>query len=302
MGWTVNFKSFKQYLLLERRLSPHTVEAYLRDVKKFIGYIEEESITSVNQVTSQDIQSFVSLLTKIGMARSSQARIISSIKGFFQFMVIEDMIATDPSELIETPKQIKKLPVFLNLQEVQLMLDAIDLSSPEGHRNRAILEVLYACGLRVSELINLKITNLFFDVGYIRVIGKNNKERLVPIGDSAIKMVNYYLTEYRQQQLIQPGYEDVLFLNRRGKGLTRNMIFIIVQNTAKQAGIQKRVSPHTFRHSFATHLVENGANIRAVQSMLGHESITTTEIYTHVNNQHLKDAILNFHPLYDRDN
>jgi integrase/recombinase XerD len=251
---------------------------------------------SPGQVTYACLQDFIIYLNKIGLGDRSQARIISGIRAFYRFLILEDLVTDDPTELIEGPKLKRKIPDVLSFEEIETMLQLVDLSEETGHRNRAILETLYACGLRVSELVNLKLSNYYPDIEYIKVLGKNNKERIVPISAEAIKHNNYYINNYRSKLNIQAGYEDYMFLNRRGKGLTRVMIFTIIKDLAEQAGIKKKVSPHTFRHSFATHLVEGGADLRAVQDMLGHESILTTEIYTHLDQSYLRDTILKFHP------
>lgn len=298
MPWHSFLNGFKTYLMLERSLSGNTIEAYLRDVDKLVQFFRIENITiSPQEVERKHLEAFILWLNKLGLGATSQARIISGLRAFYKYLLLEDLIDHDPSELIEMPKLSRKIPDVLSYEEIQKMLAAIDLSQDHGHRNRAMLETLYACGLRVSELINLKLTNLFLDIGFVKVIGKNNKERLVPIGDEAIQQIHFYYKEYRQKQKnIHPDHENILFLNRRGKKLTRVMVFLIVKETAKLAGISKNVSPHTFRHSFATHLIEGGADLRAVQDMLGHESITTTEIYTHLDTEFLKETILSFHP------
>jgi integrase/recombinase XerD len=249
-----------------------------------------------DQLKLDDLQEFLAHIHDLNLKERSQARIISGIKAFYRYLLLEDLINDDPTELLEGPKLSRKLPDTLSQEEVQSIIDAIDLSKAEGMRNKAILETLYGCGLRVSELIELRISNLFFDVDFIKVVGKGNKERLVPIGSDAIKFIKIYLNEIRVHLNIHSDYEDHLFLNRRGKGLSRIMIFTIIKNLTETAGIKKNVSPHTFRHSFATHLVEGGADLRAVQEMLGHESITTTEIYTHLDRNYLRDNILNYHP------
>jgi len=267
-------KGFETYLMLEKSLSAHSVEAYLRDTQKLVDYLDciEES-------------------------KSFQARTISGVRAFYKFMLMEDLIKDDPSELLEGPKLARKIPDTLSFVEIEQIFAAIDLSHPQGTRNRAIFETLYASGLRVSELTTLRLSNYFPESGYLKVLGKNNKERIVPIGASAIKHIGLYLAGDRNKMTnINPDHSDTLFLNRRGKGLTRVMIFTLVKTMVKRAGIEKIVSPHTFRHSFATHLVEGGANLRAVQDMLGHESITTTEIYTHLDTKFLKDTIMRYHP------
>ena len=299
MLWSSAISGFKHYLLLERGMTVHTIEAYLNDVQKLADFLLDASpTTSPGEVDLPLLEKFLTWLNELGLGRRTQSRIISGIRAFYRYLVIEDVIKKDPTELMEGPKVHQKIPEVLSFEEIEQILSSIDLSHPQGTRNRAMLETLYACGLRVSELIHLTISNLFPDVGYIKVIGKNNKERIVPIGQSAIKHIKLYWESDRRGQLnVQPGFEDFLFLNRRGKGLTRNMIFTIIKDLARQAGISKNVSPHTFRHSFATHLVEGGADLRAVQEMLGHESILTTEIYTHLDIHYLKETILSYHPL-----
>ncbi len=296
MSWSIYIKGFKSYLKLEKSFSDNTLEAYLRDVEKIASYVEATTQHSPLKVTFKEIQLFVESLNEVGISAKSQARIISGIKAFYKYLILENIIDSDPTELIESPKLPKKLPDTLSYDDIQNLIAAIDLSSSEGERNKAIIEVLYGCGLRVSELINLKISNSYLDVNFIRIIGKGNKERLVPIGDQAIKQINIYKDSVRNHMKIKPGNEDILFLNRRGAKLTRVMIFTIIKLLAKAANIHKKISPHTFRHSFATHLVEGGANLKAVQDMLGHESITTTEIYTHLDRSYLKDTINRYHP------
>lgn len=291
-------KGFKSYLQLEKSLSPNSVDAYLRDVSKLDEFLElKEYKLGPDQIQLAHLEEFLGFIYELGMGERSQARIISGIKAFFKFLLIEDVIKLNPAELLETPKLSRKLPETLSYEEIERIFAAIDMSKPEGQRNRAMLETLYSCGLRVSELIGLKISDLFLDVDFIRVIGKGDKERLVPIGSSAIKHIKIYRDEVRVHQNIKSGQEDILFLNRRGSGLSRVMIFTLVKELVATAGIHKTVSPHTFRHSFATHLVEGGADLRAVQEMLGHESITTTEIYTHLDREYLRETIQRFHPM-----
>ncbi len=280
-------------------MATHSVEAYLNDVNKLSDFFVEIGNTSgPEKVEMSDLEAFLAWLNDLGLGRRTQARILSGIRAFYRYLQLEELIDHDPTELIEGPKLHQKIPDVLSFAQIEELLAAIDLSHPQGTRNRAMLETLYACGLRVSELINLKISNLFLDVGFVKVIGKNNKERIVPIGDSAVKHIKLYLHSERLHQAnIQDGCEDFVFLNRRGRPLSRVMIFNIVKATAAQAGITKNISPHTFRHSFATHLVEGGADLRAVQEMLGHESIVTTEIYTHLDIHYLRETILHFHPL-----
>lgn len=299
MDWNSSLKGFKAYLLLEKSLSHHSIEAYIRDVGKLLEYVLIQKIDlTPDKLNGDHLTGFVYYINDLGLEPKSQARIISGIRAFYKFLIMEDIIDTDPSELLESPKLQRTLPDVLSYEEIDLILNSIDLSLPHSQRNRAMLETLYACGLRVSELITLKISNYFPDQGFVKVLGKNNKERLVPIGDSAVNHINLYLaTERMSLPSIAKGSEDILFLNRRGKGLSRVMIFTMIKNFVALAGIQKTVSPHTFRHSFATHLVEGGADLRAVQEMLGHESILTTEIYTHVDRNYLRDTMMKYHPL-----
>jgi len=299
MDWNSSIKGFRAYLLLEKSLSSHSIEAYIRDVGKLLEYIIIHKIDlPPDELTGDHLTNFIYYINDLGLDPKSQARIISGIRAFYKFMIVEDIIHRDPSELLESPKLIRTLPDVLSYEEIEKILCSIDMSLPHSHRNRAMFETLYACGLRVSELITLKLSNYFPQQGFIKVLGKNNKERLVPIGDSAIKYIDIYLlTERKAYPVIAKGQEDVLFLNRRGKGLTRVMIFTLIKNFTSLAGISKTVSPHTFRHSFATHLVEGGADLRAVQEMLGHESILTTEIYTHVDRKYLRETMMKYHPM-----
>lgn len=288
---------FRNYLLLEKSLSPNSILAYVHDVEKLAEYLHIQNETvSVTQLAPVHISGFLRFLNELGLSAYSQARFLSGIKAFCKYLLIENIIASDPSELIESPRIPRKLPDVLTFPEIEKMLGAIDHSSPEGTRNRAILELMYSSGLRVSELTNLKITDCHFDIGFLRILGKGNKIRLVPVGNDAIHFTEIYREQIRALQAVQPGNEDILFLNRRGGQLSRVMIFLIFKDIAEKAGIDKTVSPHTFRHSFATHLVEGGADLRAVQEMLGHESITTTEIYTHLDRDFLKQVITDFHP------
>jgi integrase/recombinase XerD len=288
-------------LQLEKSLSVNSIDGYMSDVEKLDQFFEMKRLKlQPEQIELDHLESFLAYLHDLGLGPRSQARIISGIKAFFKYLLIEDVIKLNPAELLETPKLSRKLPETLSLEEIESMFDAIDRSTIEGQRNRAMLETLYSCGLRVSELVNLKISDLFLDVEFVRVIGKGNKERLVPIGQSAVKQIKIYKNEVRVHQPVKPGQEDILFLNRRGKGLTRNMVYHIIKELAKGAGIKKNISPHTFRHSFATHLVEGGADLRAVQEMLGHESITTTEIYTHLDREYLRETVMRFHPMSKR--
>lgn len=280
---------------LERGMSPNTISSYQRDLKKLRLYIEED-IPNPLKVNLKNLQAFIGNLAQEGISAKSQARIISALRTFYKYLLFEDLITVDPTEMLESPKVGRKLPDFLSSEEVEKIIDAVDMSKDEGHRNRAIMETLYGCGLRVSELVNLRISDLFFKQDIIRVTGKGDKERLVPINSLAQKHIDIYRNEVRVHQKPTRGHEDFVFLNRRGKQLTRAMIFHIVKTLTIAAGIKKSVSPHTFRHSFATHLVEGGADLRAVQEMLGHESITTTEIYTHLDQSYLRDTLLQFHP------
>jgi integrase/recombinase XerD len=289
-------KGFQAYLRLEKSLSPNSIDAYIRDVEKLEQYAEINNISSVKDVIMEDVQSFLKYIAELGLSPRSQARLLSGVKAFYKYLLLENEVKTDPTELIESPKLGRKLPDTLSIEEVDLLINAIDLSASEGERNKAMLEVLYSCGLRVSELVNLKISNIYFNEGFIRITGKGDKERLVPIGKQAVKCLNIYLEQVRLHQPIQSGSEDFAFLNRRGKPLSRVMIFTIIKNLVEKMNIKKSISPHTFRHSFATHLIEGGADLRAVQEMLGHESITTTEIYTHLDRSFLKQTILDYHP------
>lgn len=285
---------YKTWLRLEKSLSANSIEAYLTDLDKLTRFIESEE-KGYTDITYQDLQQFVAQLHDIGIHPRSQARIISGIKSFYRFMLLDEYITVDPTELLESPKIGLKLPEVLTVNEINDILDSIDLSLPEGQRNRAMLEVLYSCGLRVSELTSLRYSDVYFDEGFIKVEGKGSKQRLVPISDTAIREIKNYLLD-RNLVAVKKGYEDILFLSRRGTGLSRIMVFHVIKQQAEMAGIQKNVSPHTFRHSFATHLLEGGANLRAIQDMLGHEKITTTEIYTHIDREFLRKEILEHHP------
>lgn len=297
--WEPYKKGYKAYLQLERSMSEHSVEAYLHDVEKLTQWIQlSQDLKSPSDIDLKDLQSFVKWIGELGMTANSQARIISGIRSFYKYCLMEQICILDPSTLLEAPKTKRKLPDTLNFEEIELVIAQVDQSSPEGARNKAILETMYSCGLRVSELINLKLSCFYPDLGFVRVTGKGDKERLVPIGRDAIKYIVLYTNHVRNLQPVQKGFEDIIFLNRRGKGLSRVMIFYIIKEMVHKAGIQKNVSPHTFRHSFATHLVEGGADLRAVQEMLGHESITTTEIYTHLDRDFLRDTLQRFHPAY----
>lgn len=295
--WHIYKKGFKNYLNLERSLSSNTVEAYLHDIDFFTDYLGRKNDQLLpSGITPEILEDFIKELHLDGIAAASQSRMISGLRNFFRYCLLENVISKDPSTLLQTPKLNRKLPDFLSVDEIQKIIETIDLSNSEGTRNKAIIETLYSCGLRVSEVITLKISDLFFNDGFIKVTGKGNKERLIPIGQEAIRYINIYLNESRNKQKIIKGYEDILFLNRRGKSLSRVMIFLIIKELAAKAGISKKISPHTFRHSFATHLVEGGADLRAVQQMLGHESITTTEIYTHLDREFLRETLHKYHP------
>ncbi|MFI2742500.1 site-specific tyrosine recombinase XerD [Zhouia sp. PK063] len=296
MKWQQALKDYQSYLKIERGLSQNTITNYSFDVQKLILFLEENAITvSPIAITEETVQEFIYQIAKIANART-QARIISGLKGFFNYLVFEDYRKNNPLDLIEAPKTGRKLPDTLTEDEIDLLISAIDLSTAEGERNRAILETLYACGLRVSELINLKFSDLFFDEGFIRVTGKGDKQRFVPISNQTVTYINLYCNSIRNHLNIQKGHEDIIFLNRRGKQLTRAMIFTIIKILASQIGLKKNISPHTFRHSFATHLLQNGADLRAIQQMLGHESITTTEVYMHLDRSDLARVIAQYHP------
>jgi integrase/recombinase XerD len=297
--WDIYIKGFKAYLQLERSLSAHSIEAYLRDVEKLVQYLQSiNTPLPPDQLELSQLQAFVQWIASLGMTATSQARIISGIKAFYKYLKIEDIVKPDPSQLLEAPKTSRLLPDVLSVDEIERIIAQIKAGTPEGQRNRAILETMYSCGLRVSEVVNLQISRLHFNEGFISVVGKGDKERLVPIGSDAIKYINIYKNEVRVHMPIKPGQDDILFLNRRGSALTRVMIFLVIKDLVAAAGIEKQVSPHTFRHSFATHLVEGGADLRAVQEMLGHESITTTEIYTHLDREYLRDTLQQFHPRF----
>jgi integrase/recombinase XerD len=299
--WEPYKKGFKAYLQLERSLSENSISAYLNDIEKLTSFLLSHGINrNPSQLELKDLQEFVEWIAGLGMTAASQARMISGIRTFYKYCLTEDISTTDPTSLLEAPRLKRALPDVLTFEEIENLINHIDLSTPEGTRNKAIIETMYSCGLRVSEVVNLKLSQLYLDVGFIRVIGKGNKERLVPIGDSAIKYINIYRIAVRDQQLISIGEEDILFLNRRGKRLSRVMIFLIIKDLVAKAQIDKNISPHTFRHSFATHLVEGGADLRAVQEMLGHESITTTEIYTHLDREFLRKTLEKFHPGYGK--
>lgn len=297
MKWSECKKGYESFLQLEKSLSQNSVTAYITDINKLIHFLAEEySKITPEKVRLQHLKRFMEWLTENGISPRTQARTISGIKSFFKYLMIEEKIMNDPTSLLETPKIGRKLPDILNMEEIDLMIDSVDISKPEGQRNRAMLETLYSCGLRVSELINMKISNLSFDQGFVRIEGKGEKERLVPISKNAIEEITKYIENYRQHLTISKESMDILFLNRRGKKLSRVMIFTIIRGIAIKVGLTKKISPHTFRHSFATHLINGGADLRAVQEMLGHESILTTEIYTHLDKNYLKSTIQQFHP------
>ena len=297
--WDSYKKGYKAWLQLEKSLSDHSVSAYLSDIEKLTQFLQSAELKlSPAEVTLKHLQKFTGFINELGMSATSQARIISGIRSFYDYCVTENVVDNDPTLLLEAPKTRRKLPDTLSVDEVEKIISSIDLSTPEGVRNKAILETMYSCGLRVSELVNLKISQFYPDLGFIRVTGKGDKERLIPIGNTAIKHIKIYLKTVRSHVPILAGQEDNLFLNRRGSKLSRVMIFLLLKDLVKKAGITKVISPHTLRHSFATHLVEGGADLRAVQEMLGHESITTTEIYTHLDRDYLRATLQQFHPSY----
>jgi len=296
--WEHEIIEYRNYLKLERSLSENSISAYINDIRKLSSFLIslDKKDTKYSDVDSNLINQFIEYLYKLGVSPHTQSRIISGIKSFFGYLILEEKISINPTELVESPKLNKKLPDTLNFNDIEKMFLSIEMNSFEGTRNRAILETLYSCGLRVSELVNITFQNLFLDIGFIKVVGKGSKERLVPIGSQAIKYINLYNDNYRKNMSVKKGNEGYLFLNRRGSKISRNMIFIIVKNISIKLNFKKNVSPHTFRHSFATHMIEGGADLRAVQEMLGHESITTTEIYTHLNKEYLREVVNKFHP------
>ncbi len=297
MMWEEFIDSYTNYLKLEKSLSGNTIEAYLKDIAKFIEFIESKGIkASPSEITQAIIREFIDKINDAGMSASSQARALSGVKSFFKYLLIHDIVERDPSSLIETPKIGRKLPVVLSPIEIEQLILAVDLDSETGYRNRAILETLYGSGMRVSELVNLRLTDVHFDESYLKIKGKGNKERLVPIGKKAKDSIILYIQNYRTKLKIDRKDENILFLNRRGKKMTRVMIFTIIKDLADKIELNKVISPHTFRHSFATHLIEGGADLRAIQDMLGHESVTTTEVYTHLDKEFLKETIARFHP------
>jgi integrase/recombinase XerD len=297
LNWDSYIRQFGQYLKLERSLSQNSIDAYVRDVEKLKQFMELSGAkASPLQLSSKELQKFIHYINELGMGAHSQARILSGLKAFYKYLAYEDLIDNNPAALLEGPRLGRKLPDTLAYTEMVRLFDAIDLSSPEGGRNRAMLETLYSSGLRVSELVELKRTNIYFDIGFLRVIGKGNKERLVPIGRDALKYLKIYMDEIRVHVPVQKGFDSYAFLNRRGRKLSRVMVFLVIKELAAKIGLKKSISPHTFRHSFATHLIEGGADLRAVQEMLGHESITTTEIYTHLDRDYLRQVVQEFHP------
>jgi len=300
MNWQILIKGFKAYLQVERSMPVNTVGAYVRDIAKLAAFMESDGRNiEPAKVQLKDLQQFVNMLATIGIAASSQSRIISGIRSFYNYLLIENEVLSDPTELLEMPKIGRKLPDVLTASEVEDLISIIDLSKPNGERNKAIIETLYGCGLRVSELVNLRLSDLYFHEGFIKVIGKGDKQRLVPVGQKAAAQIERYVTYVRNCRKITKGHENTLFLNQRGSKLTRAMVFEIVKKYTIAAGIHKNISPHSLRHSFATHMVENGADLRAVQEMLGHASITTTEIYTHLDREYLRTNILKYHPRRD---
>ncbi len=298
MKWKTELIEFQDYLRVERGLTSNSVNAYIADLNKLVDYLNSNDYKDVKpeDVKLSHLKGMMQWISEKGISPRTQARIISGIKSFYKFLLIEEKLDKDPTALLVTPKLGRKLPEVISIEEIDAIINHVDTKRPEGQRNKAILEILYSCGLRVSEAINLKISNLAFESGFIKIEGKGKKERLIPISTKAIKEINLYLSEYRRLLAVDPEHEDILFLNRRGSKLSRVMIFTIVKNTIKDMGFKKNISPHTFRHSFATHLIDGGANLRAVQEMLGHESIITTEIYTHLDKEYLKDTVNQFHP------
>lgn len=297
--WESYKKGYRAWLQLERSLSDNSIEAYLHDIDKLTQFIQSTGdLKAPDAILLKDLQAFLRWIAELGLNAASQARILSGIRSFYKYCFIEQIVRQDPTTLLESPRLKRSLPDVLSFEEIEQIIGQIDMSKPEGHRNRAILETMYSCGLRVSEVVNLRISCLYLDVGFIRVVGKGDKERLVPIGTDAIKEIGTYQHHSRPHVPIQSGHEDILFLNRRGSRLSRVMIFLMLKDLARLAGITKNISPHTFRHSFATHLVEGGADLRAVQEMLGHESITTTEIYTHLDREFLRQTLHRYHPAF----
>ncbi|MBN2663130.1 MAG: tyrosine recombinase XerD [Bacteroidales bacterium] len=298
LDWKNQISEYKSFLKLEKGLSENSVNAYITDVKKLMEFIVDIKKHPIlpHLIQYKHLQNFIFYIAELGVSQATQSRIISAVRSFYKFLLITNKIKKNPAELLETPQLVRKIPDVLNIEEIDKIISLIDLSSEQGNRNKAIIEVLYSCGLRVSELTNLKISHLFLDDGFIKVVGKGDKQRLVPISENAAKLIVLYINNDRKKVNIQQDFEDYLFLNRRGKFLSRNMIFMLIKDLVTKAGITKNASPHTFRHSFATHLIEGGADLRAVQDMLGHESITTTEIYTHIDQSYLRETIISFHP------
>ncbi|MFN4247296.1 MAG: site-specific tyrosine recombinase XerD [Flavipsychrobacter sp.] len=299
--WEAYQKGFKAYLQLERSMSDNTVEAYMHDAAMLGDFMRSSNAgTGPEDVSLTHLQAFLAHINEMELSAGTQARVISGVKSFYRYLLLEEVVKTDPTELLEAPKLKRALPEFLSIDEVELLFNTIDHSTPEGQRNRAMLETMYSCGLRVSELINLQLSNLYLDVGFIRVIGKGNKERLVPIGETAVKQIKLYKDHVRSFVNIKQGNEDIVFLNRRGSALSRVMVFLVLKDLTTKSGIKKNIHPHTLRHSFATHLVEAGADLRAVQEMMGHKSITTTEIYTHLDRTYLRQTLEKFHPRFGK--
>ncbi|MBN8672084.1 MAG: site-specific tyrosine recombinase XerD [Chitinophagales bacterium] len=299
--WEAYQKGFKAYLQLERSMSDNTVEAYMHDAAMLGDFMRSSNAgTGPEDVSLTHLQAFLAHINEMELSAGTQARVISGVKSFYRYLLLEEVVKTDPTELLEAPKLKRALPEFLSIDEVELLFNTIDHSTPEGQRNRAMLETMYSCGLRVSELINLQLSNLYLDVGFIRVIGKGNKERLVPIGETAVKQIKLYKDHVRSFVNIKQGNEDIVFLNRRGSALSRVMVFLVLKDLTAKSGIKKNIHPHTLRHSFATHLVEAGADLRAVQEMMGHKSITTTEIYTHLDRTYLRQTLEKFHPRFGK--
>lgn len=297
MNWQAYLKGFQSWLQLEKSLSPNSVQAYLHDIDKLLQFFDYKKLSRTPETVSyEDLKEFVRWISELGMTATSQARIVSGLKSFYKYLLLEDLVSKPPTELLEAPKTMRLLPDVLSVDEIDKLIAAIDLSKNEGMRNKAILETMFSCGLRVSETVSLQISHIFFGDEFLKVTGKGNKERLVPIGDAALKAIRLYMETVRVHIDIKPGNSDILFLNRRGSKLSRVMIFLIIKQLAQQIGLKKSISPHTFRHSFATALVEGGADLRAVQQMLGHESITTTEIYTHLDREYLRETLVQFHP------
>ena len=294
--WQKTLTDYKNYLMLERQLSKNSIESYLRDLQKLADYVGENKAILPKTISDEQVKDFVYQLNKTNYNKRSQARLLSSLKSFFLYLQLEEIRSDNPVEQIETPKIGFHLPDVLSLEEIEKLFSVIDLSEPQGHRNLAMLETLYGCGLRVSELIQLKLSDLFPKEGFLKVTGKGNKQRLVPLSDYTLKHINLYLSGIRNHLKINPTHEDILFLNQRGSALSRVMIFLIIKDLAEKSGVRKNISPHTFRHSYATHLLENGADLRSIQQLLGHESITTTEIYTHVSDKKMRETILKYHP------